>query len=718
MATTRRGHYEERWQRHDGYPEAAKESLCPQQLEEQVRLLQLQNARLRQQQLHLETEVKEQTIQLRQQHDEEMSQRVARHARDMAGVVMQHEEEMRRLSQRYENQLALLGPSSGLPCLPRSGQGRPLASDPPLGKASALRRALTCEETKLGAASKSESDAEVARYKRKAQKLKAKRGEELRNIRGKICQGVASVAEREEAAWLCVILRAWRTQADRAVDAKEPTPWPLLLAGEGPWVLSAALTRDPLTALAALRAWYAALSLSRHEAELRTQQDKAMSRSTAALAMLRNETRALRCQGRRAAMRASQRWALLTTARPFAAWKDATKEALHAMRFQTRLAETDHSSTAALRTARAEVQAFRRAGRKRAELAAQRQGLLSCAQVLSAWRRQVDSGKTSRRLRPGEVLLNSGEAAKRAQQQLTEVRVQSSEQLNALEKENAELKKEASNARMAAAAAARREARVDNISRRHEHAAKRGEELAALLACMKAWVGEVVLARSTEALRKEASERLAESLARVRLESRGALHRAWSEAAEASRKAAALERRLEGLDAVSPTGPVEITRLDGFDGSRPNTAAAIERRLEEADERARRRLSTARSVASEPREALGESLAAEDAPTILGAAEVLQLSLPTESCVQTDFPDDALAARESRKLLFTAALGEQARDCQGRALDGWRRVILQDRCARLEALLSLRHEKAASKTATPRSTSKSSVRSPRPPLAR
>ncbi|CAE6972020.1 unnamed protein product [Symbiodinium sp. CCMP2592] len=298
------------------------------------------------------------------------------------------------------------------------------------------------------------------------------------------------------------------------------------------------------------------------------------------------------------------------------------------------------------------------------------------------------------------------------------VRVQSSEQLAALEKENAELKKEASNARMAAAAAARREARVDNISRRHENAAKRGEELAALLACMKAWVGEVVLARSTEALRKEASERLAESLARARLESRGALHRAWSEAAEASRKAAALERRLEGLDAASPTGPLEITRLDGFDGSRPNTAAAIERRLEEADERARRRLSTARSVTSQLAEPHVESLAAEDAPTILGAAEVLQLSSPAERCVQTDFPDDALAARESRKLLFTAALGEQARDCQGRALDGWRRVILQDRCARLEALLSLRNEKAASQTATPRSTSKSSMRSPRPPLAR
>ena len=42
----------------------------------------------------------------------------------------------------------------------------------------------------------------------------------------------------------------------------------------------------------------------------------------------------------------------------------------------------------------------------------------------------------------------------------------------------------------------------------------------------------------------QAQERLAESLARQRLESRGALHQAWSDAAQASRRAAALERRL------------------------------------------------------------------------------------------------------------------------------------------------------------------------------
>ena len=36
--------------------------------------------------------------------------------------------------------------------------------------------------------------------------------------------------------------------------------------------------------------------------------------------------------------------------------------------------------------------------------------------------------------------------------------------------------RQASDARMAAAAAARREARVEHIARKHEHAAKRGED--------------------------------------------------------------------------------------------------------------------------------------------------------------------------------------------------------------------------------------------------
>lgn len=51
--------------------------------------------------------------------------------------------------------------------------------------------------------------------------------------------------------------------------------------------------------------------------------------------------------------------------------------------------------------------------------------------------------------------------------------------------------------------------------------------------------------RGKPATLSKANERLAECLARQRLESRGALHQAWSEAADASRKAAALERRLQ-----------------------------------------------------------------------------------------------------------------------------------------------------------------------------
>ena len=60
-------------------------------------------------------------------------------------------------------------------------------------------------------------------------------------------------------------------------------------------------------------------------------------------------------------------------------------------------------------------------------------------------------------------------------------------------------------------------------------------------------------------VQRQAEERQAESLARLRLESRGALHQAWSEAAEAHRKAASLERRLKDSEtSLTSSGLVKV----------------------------------------------------------------------------------------------------------------------------------------------------------------
>lgn len=441
------------------------------------------------------------------------------------------------------------------------------------------------------------------------------------------------------------VLKVWRSHVQQQVKDRQLEDLPLALL-----------------ALRALRAWAAAVVLRRHEVELKAQEEKASLRSTSALAMLRNELRAVRWQGHRAAFRLAQQRALLAQLAPLSAWRQLSQEARHATRLRCELESVNLNTVSALGSARAEIKGVRHLARRSAEVAAWRGSLLCLAPVFHAWSRQVHSTMASRRLRPGEVLLNSGQAAKRLQQELQEARARHVEQLSVLEKELAELKKEVSDARTSSAASVRREARVENIARRHELAAKRGEELAALLACMKAWMGEVVLSRSTAALRKEAQERLAESLARQRLESRGALHQAWSDAAQASRRAAALERRLH----ADRGGAGDIVP---YDASRPSTALAIEERLRRSD------------------------AAREAHPSSPSTAEVLLVD-PAR--------DEIRAAREGRKGLFVAALNQQAKYWQAEAFNAWCRVFLQDRCQKLQALLDMR--KKAGAPATPRTT--------------
>ncbi|CAJ1341309.1 unnamed protein product [Effrenium voratum] len=200
-------------------------------------------------------------------------------------------------------------------------------------------------------------------------------------------------------------------------------------------------------------------------------------------------------------------------------------------------------------------------------------------------------------------------------------------------------------------------------------------------------MGEVLLARSTAALRKEAEARVAESLARQRLESRGALHQAWSEAAEKARQAAQLERQLQHLKEEIQG---EVVRPE-FDGSRPTTALGIEERLRRADE-AKERLTATSRPSSEVEEDISMP---SHPPRHMGNAEVLQLDevLTAEAAVQADrsdpidaeaperWRDEVVAAREGRKGLFIAALNEQAKYWRAQAWHAWRRVLLQESAA-------------------------------------
>ncbi|CAE8731109.1 unnamed protein product, partial [Polarella glacialis] len=234
-------------------------------------------------------------------------------------------------------------------------------------------------------------------------------------------------------------------------------------------LLAAAAGRAQLTALAVLRSWTAAAARERGEAELLAQLDKVSHQSTSAISMLRNEARALRYRGQRSAAGAAELRARLALAAPWGAWARAAREARHISMLRGQLDEASSQSLLALRSSRGEVRAFRQLGRQSAISATHRRALLDAAAALSAWR--VAMSRSTRRCRPGEVLLNSGEAARRIQSELQEVRRSSAEQLERI----GALEQEVSAARKSAAGAVRREALVAAVSRRHELAASRGE---------------------------------------------------------------------------------------------------------------------------------------------------------------------------------------------------------------------------------------------------
>lgn len=781
-----------------GYPEAFQSSPPTlREFDEEVKVLQQQNARLRQQQLSLERQLSEQGRSLRQQHEEELSHRVARHTREMASLVSQHEEELRRVVHRYEQQLSgtVQSPAATWPGrshLPASGSHSPPAAASPSGSDTEDRQRRSFqlpgsgklllqqqqqprserERPELAAA----GDAEVARYKRKVQKLKAKREEELRVLRSRIGRVMATAACREETGALRRVLLAWRSQTlqaasmvalenaaaaaalaqiqAQAVTAAKPVPTVTaagLMAAEEGWaaeatvharLISAAAVRAPLTCVAVLHAWSSVVMQRRHEAELQAQQQKAAMRSNSAVSSLRNEARASRCRGHRAACRSVDLGVRLVLALPLAAWGRLTlearalrmsqallasqqpvatprpgfaertplaaeaaaslkragarlawaadqaallralrawwasrAEARHAILLRDKVDEASVQSTLALRSLRDEVRAVRQRCRHSALLATSRRALLSNALAFAAWARQV--GRNDPR-----------QASKQTLEELTKEHRQ----------QVSHLQLEVSDARQSAAASARREARAENIARRHELAANRGEELAAMLACFKAWLGEAVLSRSNTRLRQEAERSQTEAVARARLESRGALHKAWSEASEASRRAAALQRRLEeASDEQSFGNSLEVTRLDGYDRSRPTTALAIEQRLLQSEERVRTRLATAAGASGSSRGVsrggLGTAaLRQVDKPKLIGEAEVLNIeeaeASTEESAVQTEGPsvdEEVIAAREGRKGLFIAALAQQAKYWQAQAWHTWRRAVLQSRCERLEA---------------------------------
>mmetsp|Transcript_8174 Transcript_8174/g.20531 ORF Transcript_8174/g.20531 Transcript_8174/m.20531 type:complete len:829 (+) Transcript_8174:62-2548(+) len=394
----------------------------------EVRWLREQHASMERQLRSQELCLKELRAELAQRGDEEMAHRVARHARASAASVLRHEEELRRVAARYEEQLLTCPQKS--PSLP--SKSFPKAVDTlfrrDVCKASPSYDSLPVPYQRLTSdgneARLRQAEAEAARYKKQARKLKKDRRSASDRFQGYVKAAVAreSVAGARSALllWRCVARQASLARQTAAAPAtasippcaasataskkQQPTPAveaavPSQRAGASARSLEAArylaVSRSRLSVLAAvLRAWVVTAAAARYEAELRAQVDEVSMKSMSALATLRAEQKALRARGRRAGGVAALGQALLSLAAPF-----------------------------------------------------------------GAWAREVAKSRGPR-MRPSDIVLNSGEAARRAQCQLEEMRGQ----LDDANARLAALGLEAAGAREAAAAAAAREYRSREVA--------------------------------------------------------------------------------------------------------------------------------------------------------------------------------------------------------------------------------------------------------------
>jgi len=353
------------------------------------------------------------------------------------------------------------------------------------------------------------------------------------------------------------------------------------------------------------------------------------------------------------------------------------------------------------------------------------------------------------------TVANSSEAARQTQERLEAINTQQFERFAAAQQETA-------TARLVAVTAARGEAKAAALGRFHENAVRRGQDHAALLATLKCWTIAVVESKHTAKLKnalREAGDRERLAVERVRLESLSALQQAWSDMAEVSRKAAAHQRRCECLEIESrdmcPPSSIATARCGSHCGeARPTTAADIEQRLKIADqnvelvriataqrlEASQSQPTTSQSRPSTARIFPGEAMGDHPPPEVFGAAEVLRiedrcgafevdhlaqrdlcsflrwrseafrmwrLAVSDEktaralNAVRNEAQQNVIDAREGRRGLFVAALGQQPKHYQSRALGAWRRVILQGRCENLE--LASREMQAVA-VGTPRGT--------------
>mmetsp|Transcript_5221 Transcript_5221/g.12583 ORF Transcript_5221/g.12583 Transcript_5221/m.12583 type:complete len:605 (-) Transcript_5221:12-1826(-) len=535
--------------------------------------------------------------------EEDVGLRIARCARDKATCVLKHEQELQKVISKYEHQLSLAS---------ETGQGaRPVPQEKQMQLALQAEQ-QRCEDAEMAKAKAEEelvaAQAQVSKYKRKLQKLKAQ-----------------SVQEDSRINELKGSERAARLQA---MDIRGKSASEMFL-------------------LIAFRSWAKVVSDVQHETVLHAELDQAAMRTTAALSTLRSDLRCLRSCRQRVGRRAVEFRLRLSQAQAFAAWsrftvatrpaarlavvaaapglareaqrgpsescikacqeraasalesarhralcvrvlwswcREASRSAAaarHQLQDEARLEEATFHSTRALSCARQELQQARRRAWRAAHAQVKGRVLLTMAAPFNAWARTTVDGK-ARSMRtnakiaaadpPREVLLNSGEAAKRTAKQLEQERSAYCSRLETLS--------------MQVSKASAIEAAMENLARIVATSDCAGfvfRSWSAVIKLSKAEASAQEREETIAAMRRMADE-VAElhkvEIACIHGESRTALHEAWEAAAEASRKATYLEC---GLQAKHRMPLIARGMSSSVPNSRPQTALAIEQGLAQQD---------------------------------------------------------------------------------------------------------------------------------------
>lgn len=463
-----------------------------------------------------------------------------------------------------------------------------------------------------------------------------------------------------------------------------------------------AAARPLLALLRVFRAWSTAAVC---EIKLRALARTASEQSSAALSMLRSEARVIAKQKLQAATSAVEARSLLHVATYFCRWARIPLVARQGRRSRHAISHraTDASpereaSTNSLGASSAGAAVMQGLAVARG-LATARRALLQLAAPLGAWAREAARANALLRFRSGDAILDSGLAAKRKQRELDELRSRASDQLKVADAE-------AADARAAAAAANQRNVRILKLVAQMESAAQREADLAFCYVALKAWIVSTTSASHDVALHKVHEE--ADCLRRaavecVRNESKVALREAWDRATEASRRVAALERREQRPFTAAMTA-MAPQRCASSSGSRPTTALAVQEKLRLADqaaEAARQQICVSRGDGSTHPPEVWVLSARGDASTRrisvidswLARHERCWQAIPFEAWrwvvfelhvareigrIQTEASDQVVAAREGRKGMLIAGIGQQVRSWTVSAFASWR-------CASLEA---------------------------------